>query len=204
MNGRHHKTWEAEQYYMRNYTDHLPSTKPADTTLNLYPGHATYSGLTWQPATPDIQEETAGCGAWLTSDLRPESDKAPDLAHDLLADKAHTLAGRIGHVAHQLAERTKLRDQNLYDIDLAMMKRKTELYRCELWPPGANKIIERRRSQLEKDLQQMEKEKRLEQVASWRDRQMLLKELRNTLDDYRAASRRKDLLGAPYGPQNRW
>lgn len=201
MNGRHHKTAGQEWYHRRKYAPSLGYSAPYSGSAgqNLYPGHAAYTGLTLQAdgaegINPSEEND------WITTDLQNTGNRSGDLADRFLQDKTEGLQQRIDRIQDQLETRRQLREQNIYRIDLRMMKSKSKLFECYHWAPGSNQMIERRKSDLQKQLQQMEKEKRLEQVASWRDRQMLLKELRELTDDYRAAQRRKSLLNDTYAP----
>lgn len=209
MNGRHQKTMAEWWYGNRKYVDYLRLTPKYSipSATSLYPGHAAYSGIELPSVRPIGQtpgkyetlpeEKNSG---WLTSDITGSGSRGSDTIDDLLASKLEGLHQNIQHIRYQLDNREKLKKQNIYDIDKEMMKSKTELFECENWMPGSNSLIERRRTDLEKQLQQMQKEKRLEQVASWRDQQRLLKDLRDIVDDYRNAFRRKSLVSGSYGP----
>jgi hypothetical protein len=200
----------AEWWYGdRKYVDYLRLTPnySVPPATSLYPGHAAYSGIelpSVQPISPTqdkyetLPEENSS--GWLTSDITGSGSRGSDTIDDLLASKLEGLHQNIQHIQYQLDNREKLKKQNIYDIDKEMMKSKTELFECENWMPGSNSLIERRRTDLKKQLQQMQKEKRLEQVASWRDQQRLLKDLRDIVDDYRNAFRRKSLVSGSYGP----
>ena len=186
-----------EWYHARKYAGYGPagtSYGAFRTAMELYPGHAAYSGIGWIPPEPEQKTELAEEGPGVFSGLSPLAGKERDLVDDLLANKVEAMQQNIERIEYQIERREKLRKENQYGLDLAMMKCQTDLFECDLWPPGGNTMIEKRRSQLERELQDLDKEKRFEEVAGWRDRQMLLKELREAITDYEAAVRRKGLL----------
>ena len=209
MNGRHQETAPEKWYGNAKYAEYLRSRSSytSPSALSLYPGHASYSGMQPDilgPANEDTaaqnklpEEKTDGN---LTADLTGSPSEGSDAVDNLLASRLEGLQQNIQRIRYQLDRREELKRQNIYEIDREMMKRKTELFECEKWMPGTNKIIERRRGDLEKQLQQMQKEKRLEEVASWRDHQRLLKDLREIMDDYRDVFRRRDLVSGSYSP----
>ena len=201
MDDRHYPMSGEEWYHVSKQTgyDQLSASYiHAKSPLELYSGHAAYAGThwclaePWDPAKPDREQEAA-----FPSAIAAPTKQETDLVDDLLANKVEGMRQNIEHIKNQLEAREKLHQQNRYNIDLNMMQTKTELFECELWAPGSNSLIEKRRSQLERGLQDMEKEKRGEDITAWRDRQMLLREMREATTEHESAIRRKGLLGEP-------
>ena len=202
---------QEEWYRVRQYVgyDRTSASRHYDWArppTEFYPGHLAYSGLTLNPLDTRNEPKEPDTPSW--SAVAPEA-KERDFVDDLLASKVEGMRQNIDRIQYQIERREKLREQNLYGIDLDMCKLKTELFECELWPKGANKTIEQRRSQLERQLDDMERDKRAEDVMGWRDRQMLLREMREAGLEYESATRRKGLLeqdastGSPhYGAGN--
>lgn len=164
--------------------------------LDLYPGHAAYSGWLWhQPAqkieyAPERPPELPLSGAQATA------EPGSDIVDTLLADRLAGLDANIERIRNELDARDRVHQSSLYGIDVNMMECRTELFGCDQWIPATNSLIERRRSQLEGKLLDLEREKRAEDMMNWRDRQTLLGELREVLTERRNAARRIDLLEA--------
>ena len=196
MNHNDHMTGE-EWYHNKRYM--TPSTQrvlydTARSPLELYPGHAAYSGIQWHERKPEDVASQDAEPAGITSILTPGATKESDIVDDLLANKVEAMRQNIEHIAYQLEERERLGKQNQYTIDLTMMKTKEDLFECELWPTGSNQTIEKRRSQLERELQELDREKRFEEISCWKDQQMLLRDMREAATEYDSAIRRKGLL----------
>ena len=199
MNTPYHLT-DAEWYHARKYVAPPMSAytqSGTQTSLDLYPGHAAYSGIQWHLDPLDPKETPTSPETGLFSGSPRQNAGDSDLVDDLLANKVEAMRQNIEHIQYQLDKRGQLRTQNLNGIDLNMMQCQTELFQCDLWPPVSNNLIEKRRSQLERELQGLEQEKRAEETMSWRDHQMLLRELREATTDYEGAIRRKGLLADP-------
>ena len=196
MNHNDHMTGD-EWYHVRKY---IGSDKYGTgygrirSPLELYPGHAAYSGIQWHEHKPHKEESQDAEPTGITSILTPSATKESDIVDDLLANKVEAMRQNIEHIAYQLEERDRLGKQNQYTIDLTMMKTKEDLFECELWPTGSNQTIEKRRSQLERELQELDREKRFEEISCWKDQQMLLRDMREATTEYDSAIRRKGLL----------
>lgn len=113
----------------------------------------------------------------------PESDEAGSL-EDLLADKVRALWNILGQIEREIQGRKDLSGDIIYRISQHYCYLKTKLYELDIWPLGASRSIENRRSGLEKQLDTLNQEQRREQVQRWQDIALLKKEFREWFKQY--------------------
>ncbi len=90
----------------------------------------------------------------------------------------------------------RLRDDHLADLDKKVMDCDVGLMNMESWAPFSNKMVEKRRADLQNVIQRLEMEKRQEVTRCWKDLSPLYKELLETLGEHKNVERgRRCCLG---------
>lgn len=89
----------------------------------------------------------------------------------------------IEDIVALIEQREKLRERNLYQILLNECQVLTRMHEIEHWSFAANPLIETRRSICEKELLDFDKQRRLEEVAAWKDTLTLKSDLRELLQE---------------------
>jgi hypothetical protein len=74
-----------------------------------------------------------------------------------------------------------------------------ELDKVSHWHPGYNPSADKRRSDLERQLEHVRGQQREQKLSLWQDIGMLRKELRVLVREYRKAKRKQDLMQAGEG-----
>lgn len=128
---------------------------------------------------------------------RDFSSSPPSLSADplqgFLKDRTDLARGSKDLITSLLSQRDELHAYNRYRIDLDQTACQNALLAIEDWPPGS--VVDRRRSGLESQLLALEREKRAEDVACWRDKASLTRDLTEAVRDYRLATQKQALLG---------
>jgi hypothetical protein len=113
---------------------------------------------------------------------------------DVFAEKVDLLRGRVYQLLSLLDERRRIRYKNIYRIDQDICTCKTLLLELYHWPVGSSFTVERKRGQLELQILRFEEEKRKEDLAFWKDKWQIGKELFEAIREYRSALRKSRLL----------
>ena len=110
-----------------------------------------------------------------------------------LGAKKEFLGKSIADLLREIEVREKMRDDHLHRIDYESCSFQTRIYELDFWQRGMNPIADRVRSNLEKEMSGLEKEKRMEEISCWRDVSHLKTDLREVMQEW-AMEKRKDLL----------
>ena len=102
----------------------------------------------------------------------------------ILGGKLKVFSTLIANIDAEAMERQRLSRSVSADIQQHYSYLKTMLYETGLWPMGASRQIEQRRSSLEKQLDELNKENRAEEVECWKDLAKLNTERRMWLKQY--------------------
>lgn len=114
----------------------------------------------------------------------PDDENLSTSLDALLGDKVTCLSNILAQIERDIHSREALSDQLFHHIEQHYCYLKTKLFELYTWTMGRNRSIEGRRSSLEKQLDALHQEKRLEQVKSWQDIESLKKEWRNWFKQY--------------------
>jgi hypothetical protein len=95
-----------------------------------------------------------------------------------LAGKREFLEKSVQDILGQITERQEIKYDNLKQIDYDWCYATTRLYEIEHWATGLSSNIDRIRTTIHKELTNFQRERRLEEVACWRDTVRLRSELR--------------------------
>ena len=122
-------------------------------------------------------------------------NKDADLLSSFLSDKLAIIEASIRQVMSHIAEREQLRDQMLAEIDLQSAAAKSLLMRISPYEGAPFTIGDpRRRSSIEKELSDLEGEKRRETTSAWKDIAALQKELRELQREYLEEKRKQRVM----------
>ena len=114
-----------------------------------------------------------------------------------LQSRGRSLARGIEGVLGAIYERERLKDQNLAGIDADMAEVKEKLARLSVWYLSQNPQVDRVRANMEREVLGLEREKRFEAVACWRDVVRLRAELYESLGHFEREEAKAALLGSP-------
>ena len=103
-------------------------------------------------------------------------------------------AKSVDDILGLISERERLKYENMHKIDYESCQIKTRLFELDHWRRGFDPRLERTRVQIERELSALEREKRFEEVACWRDVTRLRSELREAVREYGLEKRKQALL----------
>lgn len=110
-----------------------------------------------------------------------------------MSGKRQFLARSIDDVVSLIDERRGLSDRIMRQIDESYCAASSWLLQFQPWHFGQNSSIDRLRTQIGREMANFDREKRMEEVACWRDVARLRTELREAVREY-AMEKRKDAL----------
>jgi len=119
------------------------------------------------------------------------------LAH-FLYGKQRFLSWSARDIVGLVYERQQLHRQQMEGIEGQKLSLNSSLLSLEGWQVGANPAIDRRRDSLESQVQSLERERRTQEVAAWRDTARLRADLREVLGELAVERRKWSFLGG-YG-----
>ena len=125
------------------------------------------------------------------------SKNSNDLINTFFSDRVAMLRATLENILSQIEERKRIKERNLLSIRKDMCKCQSYLLEIEalsnlLYSRGIN--MGRRRTNLDGQMFSLKKDLRSEELSYWRDLVFLKKEFMETLKDYQAAKKRKELL----------
>lgn len=126
-----------------------------------------------------------------------ESDNNhPESADDFFFDKIEKIKQVIIETISEMKNRQRLNELFIQGIDTKMANFLHQLEELKHWSLGNNPSIETRRIHLEKEVLQLEKEKRINNLTCWRDLLLLKKELREALSEYKTLIKFKEVFSS--------
>jgi hypothetical protein len=134
----------------------------------------------------------------LDSIIHSTSLGGPDVADMIVRDKRMLLRATTELLRNLIDNRSKIRDENITRLEYKISQCGSYLLNVKPWPPYSNSLVEARRANLGHAINRLESEKNQETARCWSDQARLYQELMKTLGDYRAASRRAQLLSGAY------
>lgn len=129
-----------------------------------------------------------------TSYAREQIDAARDPLEHFFLGKKVTLSRSVEDIVGLIDERVALKYTNIRTIDYESCETKTKIFELDRWYLGMNSSIDKMRSAFERELLGFEREKRMEEVACWRDVARLKSELREATKELDQENRRGELL----------
>lgn len=141
-------------------------------------------------------------------EAKRQGDRRPDLVQGLLADleipgeaarrfeiesyfadRVDIVRRRLDQTRNELQTRLTLHTAFTEEIDAQIGYCQVSLEKFAGWGVGYNTGVDMKRSNLERQLQQLRSERRRTEVQAWDDVVRLRKELREALQEYRGAQR---------------
>jgi hypothetical protein len=178
---------QASPYYKNPFT---PLTYPLHPNI-IATGPLGSSPSEILPSSNDLYLQDF-FGYWLSPrDRGPD----PDPIHEFMEGKKRFLSRGIEDVLGLIHERVKIKYDLMHQIDYDSCKMKTHLFPLYHFQVGLNPNVDRMRSNIDKELVGLEREKRMEEVACWRDISRLRGELREIMAEYSQEKRKDGLLG---------
>ena len=105
------------------------------------------------------------------------------------------LAHSIQDLVELINERESLRDNNIYKIKIDSCQINNRLHEIEQWRSGhINPQVEKLRAGLESEVNTLEREIRMEEVACWRDVVRLKSDLRESIGEFVNEKRKQNLI----------
>ena len=117
-----------------------------------------------------------------------------DFVERTFTEDVRLLKKRMKEIKQELESRKDLRRYSLSEMESDVSALECYLNRINHWAPGYKSGVDKRRSDMERELLELKKEERMERLAFWKDVALLEKELLSLLREYRKAMRKKELL----------
>jgi len=118
----------------------------------------------------------------------------PESGDAFFLDKVERIKQVILETISEMKSRQRLNEFFIQGIDSKVASFLHDLDELKHWSLGNNPSIETRRIHLEKEVLQLEKEKRINNLNCWRDLLLLKKDLREALSEYKSLMRFKEIL----------
>jgi len=115
---------------------------------------------------------------------RSVSQSSTDLIHKVLFHRVGFLKQSIDEIHAQILQRQQLKDALNLGIDEQMCRTQTEIFQLDFWQPSGRG---ERRIVLEKQIADLEKEKRHHELTHWQDTGTLKQELRQSQKELNSA-----------------
>ena len=129
------------------------------------------------------------------------SKSANDLINTFFSDKVGMMRASLENILSQIEERKRIKERNVVSIRKDMCKCQSYLLEIE----ALTKLLYthdismgRRRTNLDGQMFSLKKDLRSEDLSYWRDLVFLKKEFMESLKEYEAAKKRKELLSTNY------
>lgn len=173
-----------------NYLDQaLTYPSLADYSMGLSPLFEESAKSLWEdPAEKSIWGPLHGAHDEL------QKGKSIDPLESFFAGKKEFLVKSVREIMGLIYEREHLKDENIRGIDYDECHTKTRLFEIDHWHPGVNPGIDRIRTNIERELLACEREKRMEEVACWRDVCRQKSDLREVMRDLEREVDRQSLI----------
>jgi len=132
------------------------------------------------------------------SETAKNTSRGSGIADVITNDKLKFLGATATHIKSQIDQRSKIRDDQMADLDSKIIECDVGIMNLESWPMFSNQMIEKRRADLQNVIQRLEMEKRQEITKCWKDQSPLYKELLETLGEHKNVKRRTKMLSGGF------
>jgi len=183
-----------EMYLMMGQKYYLSPTREIDPYLDLTLSGMAYgylAPLSWtnEPEYPErrkpvVDEITSGASqsAWT------------DPVGELFKEKRMFQERLLEDIVWMIRDREQLKMDHLARIDKESCEAKTRTFQVDLWQPAMNRQADRIRANAEKEMSGLEREKRMEEIACWRDVSRLRMEMHNVLREWTVEKRKESFF----------
>ncbi|MFX0097871.1 MAG: hypothetical protein ACFE7E_08950, partial [Candidatus Hodarchaeota archaeon] len=116
-----------------------------------------------------------------------------NLAEEIIKEKQKFQKTSLVQIINLIAEREKAKQRNMRSLDSEIMDVQSQLYvyRCHVYPISPDN---KRKSNLERALSELENRRRQEDIACWKDTLKLWQRLLEIIAEYRATLRKVALI----------
>lgn len=190
-----------------NFNSAYPTfcTDPGDMARYLYHDPQYSFDLTRSSSCSLLFPQPSGSYAYLGEESGPDShleaitddiETRPGLnpLGDFFGQKKRFLAKSVEEILGLIYEREGLKYENQRKADYDACRLTGRLLEMGSWRTGLDPGLDKTRGQIERDLLAVEREKRFEDVACWRDVTRLKTELRDALGEFEREKGKADLL----------
>jgi len=139
----------------------------------------------------DHEEADTGVLEAITDEFISGSSNALDR---ILTGKKQFAAKTTQEILGLIYQREEIRYDHARAIDYESMQLKEKLFETGTWQTGLNPQLDKTRGQLQRELGGLERERRMEEVACWRDTTRLRENLREALRDFDQEKRKEQLI----------
>jgi len=133
-----------------------------------------------------------------SSSVAPSNSKDKDLTDLFVDDKLKLATANLKLLRHQINSRTKIRDDNISDLDYTIVQCESYILNFDSFPFLGNPLVESKRSALGSTVTKLESEKHSEMVKWWGDLVRVYSNLMEAMAEYQALLRRKQVLKGDY------
>ncbi len=117
-----------------------------------------------------------------------------DPVEEMLKARRGFLEKSVEDILSMLEERQDMKEDHLTKIDKESCEAKTRMFEVDGWQPAMNKEADRIRANSEKEMSGLEREKRMEEIACWRDVSRMRMELHTVLQEWSGEKRKESFL----------
>ena len=117
-----------------------------------------------------------------------------DPIDSMLKAKGEFLERSIEDILGMIGDRERMRDEHVNKIDKESCQAKTRIFEIDHWQPAMNREADRIRANQEKEMSGLERERRMEEIACWRDVSRMRMELHGVLEEWSKEKRKEQLL----------
>jgi len=128
----------------------------------------------------------------------PYQTNNKDISEAITSDKLNLLSTTIDHLTYQINKRAKIRDFNIDDLDHKLCDTEGKLLNLDAFPHNINPLIESKRSECYRTINQLKSDKNQEVVRCWKDQSSLYTDLLKAIGEYRSIKRRSNILSGGY------
>lgn len=187
INGSGYEHWQPANYF-------APDPHPyAASAFYPYVPHEIFSS-----SAPSVFYPTDST-PYAPSLPAPSDSYALPEAHDPLRDffrgKRELSRWNVTEILQHIEARRQLKEESLKKIEEDRLGLRERVMRLDVWHPTMNTAADKLRMNLEREILALERERRFEKVAYWRDITRIESEFREAVGGYAQEQRRAGLLG---------
>jgi len=168
-----HPAQAPEYATVQKYSDPTYATSYSNSSVLVPAASPSYVANT-NDATDAMDAVVAG--------VMPEQGR--DMLSRFLGRKKSFAARSVQDILGGMYERQRLKDELNHAIDYQHSRLMTKLLETDTWITGRYPQLDKARSQLERQIQSLEQERRKEDIACWRDLIRLKSELREAMREF--------------------
>ncbi|MEO0126291.1 MAG: hypothetical protein ABIL44_00905 [candidate division WOR-3 bacterium] len=125
-----------------------------------------------------------------------------NLAEEIIKEKLRFQKATLVQLVNLIVERERVKKRNIASLDSEIMECQAHLYlyKCHIYPINPDN---KRKSNLERALSQLENQRRQEEIDCWKDTFRLWQEVLKIASEYRAMLRKIKMITLPFGDEKK-